>query len=87
MKKIFVQVTYSEPKSAKIVKIVFKMSISDLQESRLSRVRACLSQVRARLSQVRACLSGVRARLSSVWARLELIHQKYAFNKNIQKLP
>ena len=52
------------------VKIVFKMSISDLQESRLSRVRACLSQVRACLSGVRARLSGVRARLSCVRARL-----------------
>ena len=46
------------------------MSISDLQGSRVSGVRACLSDVRACLSDVRACLSGVRARLSGVRARL-----------------
>ena len=42
------------------------MSISDLQGSRVSDVRACLSGVRARLSGVQARLSGVRARLSGV---------------------
>ena len=71
-------------------KIVFKMSISDLQESRLSRVRACLSDVRACLSDVwpclsdvraclgdvRACLSDVRACLSDVRARLSHVRAR-----------
>ena len=46
MKKNYVSVTYSAPVSAKkSVVRVFKMSILDLSEARLSGVRACLSGV------------------------------------------
>ena len=71
----------------KFVKIVFKMSISDLQESRLSRVRACLSRVRACLSDVRACLSDVRACLSDVRACLSDVRACLSdVRKNIKTL-
>ena len=73
MKTNYVQVTYSAPESArkKSVEIVFKMSILDLSEACLSRVRAHLSRVQAHLSGVWAHLSGVQTHLSGVQKNLK----------------
>ena len=57
VKKNYVKVTYSAPESAKkSVRRVFKMSILDLSEARLSGVQAHLSRNWAHVSRVRANL-------------------------------
>ena len=65
-------------------KIVFRMSILDLSEARLNRVRACLSRVRA-------CLSGVRALLitllflSAEHREKKSMSQPHILHPNLQK--